>query len=173
MNAQLAPRPAFADALAAYQTEQRTRIDAVLSAHRSRYAPIPRDVLDRQECIDVDQAFHRVARIPPIGNIAQELGAQLGGEEIERAEFDAALDAHAATVPCPSVSGLTRAGEYLNDEVLAECSAPEFSDAETNAMAAELLRVCDEFRCLFAYYHLSSIQAAVHRARGVADYVEE
>jgi hypothetical protein len=154
----------FAAALAAFQADRQAQVNEVL-ARLSAFEPIPREEVQRMESLAVDQAFHRQASVPAVGNIAQELIQDLQREEIDRADFDGALDAFAARVPCPGVSALTYAGEYLNDCVLAECNAPELSDADTNAMAATLLALCAEFRCLFAYFHLNSICAAVHSAR--------
>jgi hypothetical protein len=154
----------FAAALAAFQADRQAQVNEVL-ARLSAFEPIPREEVQRMESLAVDQAFHRQASVPAVGNIAQELTHDLRREEIDRAQFDTTLDALAAKLPCPGVSALTYAGEYLNDYVLAECNAPEFSDADTNTMAATLLALCAEFRCLFAYFNLNSICAAVHSAR--------
>jgi hypothetical protein len=103
--------------------------------------------------------------IPQISNFAKAVTDEVAAQEIDREDFDAAVDAAAVKVPCPRLSSATLAAEYLNDEILGTCNAPEYPDAELNAMAATLMQVCDEFRAGFAYYHLNSLCREIHKAR--------
>jgi hypothetical protein len=62
----------FAAALAAFQADRQAQVNEVL-ARLSAFEPIPREEVQRMESLAVDQAFHRQASVPAVGNIAQEL----------------------------------------------------------------------------------------------------
>jgi hypothetical protein len=110
-------------------------------------------------------AFAAPVRIPPIADFAREIERDLSVMELERDEFFARVAKLAAELPCPTISKITYAGEYLNDHVLAQCTQREFSDQETNGMAFVLMADCPEFRNEFAHFYKDGILAQMDDER--------
>lgn len=106
-----------------------------------------------------------VVRIPPIAGFAREIDTTLAAYEIDRCDFDAAVDVVAEHLPCPRTSKITYAGEYLNEYVLVACRTAEFTDDELNAWARTAIALCPEFRAEFAHYFLHQIVRELHAKR--------